>query len=459
MSIPVARYMRMSTDHQRYSIANQTAAIDQYAKERDLTIVRDYVDEGISGLTFTARPGLRQLISDVSNGGVQFRRVLVLDVSRWGRFQDPDEAAHYEFLCRSSGIAIDYCAEWFEGAGPMGNLLKAVKRVMAAEYSRELGDRTLRAQLHLARLGFKQGGKPRYGQVRALQDSDGRVKQHLQPKEWKSVRSDRVGFGWTSATEINVIRSIFQYYHAERRSFKWIAAHLNSSGYPSSTGGLWLPAQIKNVLRNDLVTGLYVFNKASSRLGSRQTANPRSQWVAAPVVSAIVDRAVFDSVQRRLDARMRNHDRSREALIGDLQRLYRQHGRVNDMILQQDEIAASSRTYADVFGGLRAAMRAAGFSDEKRKADRFGTDEQLISRFRKVILANPRMKSADVDSHPDLLRRSGYAKRFGTFSKFLALAVSDGKGPSGRYRWNAAKAALISSEQRHFGKAKFSTTP
>jgi hypothetical protein len=25
----------------------------------------------------------------------------VYDVSRWGRFQDPDEAAHYEFLCKA----------------------------------------------------------------------------------------------------------------------------------------------------------------------------------------------------------------------------------------------------------------------------------------------------------------------------------------------------------------------
>jgi hypothetical protein len=31
--------------------------------------------------------------------------------SRWGRFQDADESAHYEFLCKSAGIPVHYCAE------------------------------------------------------------------------------------------------------------------------------------------------------------------------------------------------------------------------------------------------------------------------------------------------------------------------------------------------------------
>jgi DNA invertase Pin-like site-specific DNA recombinase len=37
--------------------------------------------------------------------------VLVYDVSRWGRFQDIDESAHYEFVCKQAGIKVAYCAE------------------------------------------------------------------------------------------------------------------------------------------------------------------------------------------------------------------------------------------------------------------------------------------------------------------------------------------------------------
>jgi hypothetical protein len=46
---PAAQYLRMSTDHQRYSIANQSAAIALYAAAHNMGIVRSFVDEGKTG--------------------------------------------------------------------------------------------------------------------------------------------------------------------------------------------------------------------------------------------------------------------------------------------------------------------------------------------------------------------------------------------------------------------------
>src|ERR1700750_921592 len=109
-----AQYVRMSTDHQRYSIENQAAAIAAYAQARGLEIVRTYRDDGESGLGIKNRPGLTGLIADVRQGRVNFNHILIYDVSRWGRFQDIDESAHYEFLCREAGVAVSYCAEPFE---------------------------------------------------------------------------------------------------------------------------------------------------------------------------------------------------------------------------------------------------------------------------------------------------------------------------------------------------------
>jgi DNA invertase Pin-like site-specific DNA recombinase len=92
-------------------------------------------------------------------GGVEFKTVLVYDVSRWGRFQDTDEAAHYEFLCEQAGVPIRYCAEPFANDGTMSSaLLKALKRTMAAEFSRELGEKVYVGQKRLAQLGFRMGG-------------------------------------------------------------------------------------------------------------------------------------------------------------------------------------------------------------------------------------------------------------------------------------------------------------
>ncbi len=48
--IPVAQYVRMSTEHQRYSTENQQLAIAEYAKRHGIRIVRTYADAGKSGL-------------------------------------------------------------------------------------------------------------------------------------------------------------------------------------------------------------------------------------------------------------------------------------------------------------------------------------------------------------------------------------------------------------------------
>src|SRR5436309_7644812 len=178
--IPAAQYLRMSTEHQQYSLQNQSATIETYAESHDFEIVQTYSDVAKSGLVLKRRHGLRQLLQDVVAGTAPYRVILVYDVSRWGRFQDTDESAHYEFLCKSASVPVHYCAETFANDGSLPSLImKALKRTMAGEYSRELGVKVLAGQQRLARLGFKQGGMPGYGLRRMLVSSDGQPKQVL----------------------------------------------------------------------------------------------------------------------------------------------------------------------------------------------------------------------------------------------------------------------------------------
>src|SRR5829696_649455 len=105
-ALRAAQYVRMSTDRQRYSIENQAAVIAAFAQMHNLSIVRTYRDEGESGLKLKNRPGLVQLLDDVQSGRADFSQILVYDVSRWGRFQDADESAYYEFICKQAGIKV-----------------------------------------------------------------------------------------------------------------------------------------------------------------------------------------------------------------------------------------------------------------------------------------------------------------------------------------------------------------
>jgi DNA invertase Pin-like site-specific DNA recombinase len=162
-ALRAAEYVRMSTEHQQYSTQNQCDKIREYAASRGIEVVRTYADEGKSGLRIDGREALQSLIRDVTNGRADFQAILVYDVSRWGRFQDADESAYYEYICRRAGIQVIYCAEQFENDGsPVSTIVKGVKRAMAGEYSRELSAKVFAGQCRLIELGFRQGGPAGY---------------------------------------------------------------------------------------------------------------------------------------------------------------------------------------------------------------------------------------------------------------------------------------------------------
>ena len=157
--VRAAQYVRMSTEHQQYSTENQRDAIAEYATAKGYEIVKTYADDGKSGLRIKGRDSLRQMLNDVQAGNPGYSIILVYDVSRWGRFQDSDESAYYEYACKRAGIHVEYCMEQFVNDGsPVSTIIKSVKRTMAAEYSRELSNKVFKGQCRLIQLGYRQGG-------------------------------------------------------------------------------------------------------------------------------------------------------------------------------------------------------------------------------------------------------------------------------------------------------------
>ena len=120
-----------------------------------MEIVRTYADEGKSGLNIEGRESLRRMLDDVTSGNADYEVILVYDVSRWGRFQDADQSAYYEYVIKQHRIRVEYCAEMFKNDGSTASvIIKNVKRAMAGEYSRELSKKVFLGQCRLIQLGW-----------------------------------------------------------------------------------------------------------------------------------------------------------------------------------------------------------------------------------------------------------------------------------------------------------------
>lgn len=387
------QYLRMSTENQRYSLENQRRRIADYAAKHGYEIIDTYADVGQSGLTLKERRQLNRLLCDVTNPERQFSTILVLDVSRWGRFQDPDQHAAYEFLCRDLGAQVEYVCEVFENDGSVASsLLKHMKRVMAAEFSRDLSAKVTYAHLRGAARGELQGGPVGLGLRRLLVDANGRPKQELAEGERKALADDRVVVVRGPIKEQRIIQHIFKLF-LKGTSQCAIARHLNHIGAPSTRGSPWSPAKVKSVLTCELYTGTYVFNRGSSRLKTPRVENPPSLWVRVPMLEGIVTRDTFEEAQRRLAApRGAGNSYSTERMIAGARRLLKQRGRLSANIINACPSVPNASTYAAKFGSLEKLYAVVGYKPPPRR--RFYhcyqrktpyTRDELIAQLRRAL--------------------------------------------------------------------------
>jgi DNA invertase Pin-like site-specific DNA recombinase len=356
--VPAAQYVRMSDEAQQYSIDNQKAAIQEYASHHGFTIVRTYTDSAKSGVAAKHRAALRELLKDVEGGNADFRAVLVYDVSRWGRYPNNDEAAHYEFLCQSFGAPLHYCAETFANDGTVSSsLLKAMKRSMAAEFSRELGDKVFRGKTRIVQMGFWVGGPPGYGYRRLMVSADGKPKQVMKPGEQKSLTTDRVILIPGPRKELKAVRAIFSM-AADGNGPSAIARELNRQGI-THNGRPWIHLAIRNILNNRKYTGCNIWNRKSQRLQGPIIPVEAQFWVKKPLAfMPIVDEETFDRAQAGLPVLRRWSD---EEILERIRRLLKTKGRLSETILRNARGMPCTGTLHNHFGTYRQLYEKVGY--------------------------------------------------------------------------------------------------
>jgi site-specific DNA recombinase len=293
--VPAVSYLRRSSDSdsQETSVPEQRATVLKFAAERGYRVLREYVDDAVSGDDTERRHGFLRMIADASALG-DFEAVLCWDRARFGRF-DSLEYGYYVHPLRKAGVCLvtvlDGVTDWNDVSGRIvAGVTQEGKHQQLLDHSANV----VRGHMAAASNGGWLGSAPYAYRIEG-------------PKKRKRlVVSDPV--------KVGVVRRIFREFVEEGRSMGNIADRLNADGYPAPHGpGRWRSGTVKTVLENPTYTGDYAGLRSSyakyhrakggrvERVGRRpnQTLhNPKEDWVIVrDTHEAIIDRDTFARAQ------------------------------------------------------------------------------------------------------------------------------------------------------------------
>ncbi len=343
MQTPAVAYLRRSTERQEQSLGDQRSEIARWAADHGYDIIREYVDDAISGTSADQRPGFQQMIADAQRG--RFKAVIVWNSDRFSR-GDVTETEHYRYILRKAGATLlSVTEDYLAREGIDGDVLRTVKQFQNRQYSISLSQNTLRGQIS-AVLGESDPGRAapygydreilapdgslifriRFnpGRVREVFDKDGKLQARYAKGQAfaKPGRECRARLALSDPQRVQVVKDIFRLC-LDGVGFASIAADLNARGIPAPCHDVWNFTTIKSLLENPTYRGDLVWNRRSEakfyrvRNGraeqhqrqhdeAKVIKTPRQDWVIVrDAVPAIISAAEWDKAQEQVQARAR----------------------------------------------------------------------------------------------------------------------------------------------------------
>lgn len=221
-------YVRVSTEEQAkegFSIRAQEQKLKDYARVKDWSIHKIYIDEGISGKNITDRPQINELIKDIKKGLV--KNVLIFKIDRLTR--STADLIYLINLFNDYNCAFNSLCESIDTQTPSGRMFIKIIGIFA-EFEREnIVERT--------KLGFER-----------------------KVKEGYSLCTRTASFGYTrnigdkvqriNEKEAIIVREVFDMFVNQGMSFLDIAKNLNKRNIPTKENATWTSRGIKNMLTN-----------------------------------------------------------------------------------------------------------------------------------------------------------------------------------------------------------------
>jgi DNA invertase Pin-like site-specific DNA recombinase len=340
-------YVRRSTDRQEQSIPDQKKALEAYAAEHGLHLVKFYIDDAISGTSTLGRRAFQQMIGDAESPTRRFDIIVVYDVKRFGRI-DNDEAGYYRYKLRTHGVEVRYVSENFNGDAT-DDLLRPVKQWQARQESRDLSKVTIRGLLSKSDTGFWMGGTPPHGYDLRYENGDGKFlfilrympdgSKQLLDKKGTLVRTlargeslsiskrDHARLVPSDHERVKIIKRLFKMYAEQGKGYRSLADTLNQEGVPTPRGpkwsyiysGLWTDSTIRSILVNPIYAGDMVWNRRTdgrfhriskgqavdreSVHGARLVPNQKEDWIVVrDAHPPLISRRLFEQARQRLES-------------------------------------------------------------------------------------------------------------------------------------------------------------
>ena len=334
-------YIRLSREdgdkQESESIGNQRKILQRYVKENNLCLVKEYVDDGISGTTFD-RPSFNELLQDIENKTIDM--VITKDLSRLGRdyiktgfyLEDYFPKNNIRYVAITDGIDtyID----------STNNDITPFKAIMNDMYAKDISKKIRSVLKEKQKQGEYMCSIPAYG-----------YKRHPTIKN-KLIVDEQVR---------NVVEKIFEMYANGHGSVE-IVNYLNSNKYLSPTGyrktGLvqdvnntsfnWNEVTLCNILKNEVYIGNTVQNKRSIisyKVKKFRTVDKEEHIRVENTHEPIIDKDVFEKVQCIIEKRGANTKLKHEYLLRGLLYCYHCKRKLQIVLKKNSKRNAKSHPY------------------------------------------------------------------------------------------------------------------
>lgn len=269
-------YLRKSTDLQEASLEQQKEKILLFAKEHSIKVIEFFAEEAC-GENVEGRLQFRKMIECCKSQDV-FQYVLVYDISRWGRFENPKEAVYWEVEIEKAGKKLVFVSEGFKEDSIGTSITNFVKSAEASEYLKNIRRQTTRGMIYNAKKGFWMGGRPPYGYDRAIVEN-GKIMEVLPEGRQKSIKDQKIKLV-VNKQQAKLVKTIFVMFAKQGLSTNSIVTYLNQSHHSPPRGRLWAKGTLWQMLHNEAYIGTLVYNRENKhKRHGKHKYNPKDKWI------------------------------------------------------------------------------------------------------------------------------------------------------------------------------------